>query len=231
MIRNADILLCPVCESALTPTTVAAVVVDRCDRCLGCWFDAAELSTLLHSTEPAATDDSGSAPPINIRCPRCRTDVPSSIYAHDSGIPINKCSQCAGVWLRNGQLPAIAKYKLGSTRVNALADAMAKEIAPHPWSRLGRFAQSRLLSSLVAAAILSIAWINTGRVESVMRLLIFLLLPLVCIWFPQAMGRLTGISLGLFRPRISERTPGIAVALGGWLLLATVLIVMIYGMN
>jgi len=47
----------------------------------------------------------------------------------------------------------------------------------------------------------------------------FLTLPLTCIWFPDACGRLTGISGGLARPVITEETPAVFVAVGGWLLL------------
>ncbi|WP_372720667.1 hypothetical protein [Novipirellula sp.] len=59
----------------------------------------------------------------------------------------------------------------------------------------------------------------TGSGESAFRALLFVLLPLLCIWFSDAMGRLTGISMGLGRPVITKGTPGVFVAIGGWILL------------
>ncbi|GAA4468365.1 hypothetical protein GCM10023156_59270 [Novipirellula rosea] len=59
----------------------------------------------------------------------------------------------------------------------------------------------------------------TGSGESVFRMLLFVLLPQMCIWFSDEMGRMTGVAMGLGRPDITERTPGTFVAIGGWILL------------
>jgi hypothetical protein len=83
----------------------------------------------------------------------------------------------------------------------------------------GRLLRSRLFSGIVAIASLLVVVLATGSLESVFSLFLFLLLPMVCIWFPDAMGNLTGISLGLARPMITHTTPGDFVAIAGWLLL------------
>lgn len=56
------------------------------------------------------------------------------------------------------------------------------------------------------------------------RLAIFLILPLACIWFSDAMGGYTG---GLGRGAITSRTPGWFVAFGGWMMLLMLVIVLI----
>ena len=62
----------------------------------------------------------------------------------------------------------------------------------------------------------------TGQIESIFRLGIALIFPLACIWFPDELGTLTGILMGLARPQITQPTPGIAVAVGRWILMITV---------
>ena len=211
-------------------TLVAGRTVDRCETCNGCWFDSSELSAAIDATN--ATPNSSNCHTvarIAINCPRCKITVASSIYAHDSGIPINRCSRCHGVWLQKGQLQQLANYQVGSPRLNALADSMATDYArENRWRQFAELAKSRTLSSIVAALILLIVFVFTGRIELVLRLFACLIFPIACIWFPDAMGNRTGISLGLARPRITEKSPGIAVAIGGWILLATVVFVIIY---
>ena len=91
------------------------------------------------------------------------------------------------------------------------------------WRFARRVVRSRLLSGIVAGAILLGIIALTGSTESVMRMMLLLLLPVACIWFPDEMGSLKGVSFGLFRPKITETSPGDAVAVGGWLVLLSLL--------
>jgi hypothetical protein len=54
--------------------------------------------------------------------------------------------------------------------------------------------------------------------EGFVRCLLYLLLPMGCIWFSEAFGRYIGRS-GLLGPYITHPTPAVFVAIGGWLLL------------
>jgi CDP-diglyceride synthetase len=78
---------------------------------------------------------------------------------------------------------------------------------------------SKALSMVAATGFVLLVFALTGSGESAFRALLFVLLPLMCIWFSDTMGRLTGISMGLGRPVITESTPGVFVAIGGWILL------------
>lgn len=89
-------------------------------------------------------------------------------------------------------------------------------------NRLGfgrRILRSRLLSGIVAIGYLLFIALPTGSLQSVFFVLSSLSLPMACIWFPDVMGKLKGISLGVARPMIALATPGDFVAIGGWLLL------------
>ena len=69
---------------------------------------------------------------------------------------------------------------------------------------------------MIAVAYLFAAYALGGG-EFAFRMWIYLILPLACIWFSDAMGRHTGpYSLSFW---ITKTTPGGFVAFGGWVLL------------
>jgi len=64
-----------------------------------------------------------------------------------------------------------------------------------------------------------------GGGEALFKVAIFLVFPLACIWFSEAIGDYTGPT-GLGRPAITQTTPGCIVATGGWFLLFLPIIAM-----
>ena len=80
--------------------------------------------------------------------------------------------------------------------------------------------KSRIISGIIAAAYLVTAYL-TANEEAAFKVAIFLILPLACIWFSDAMGEFTGLGF----PSITTTTPGWAVAFGGWLLLLLPLLI------
>ena len=75
---------------------------------------------------------------------------------------------------------------------------------------------SRILSACVAVAYLVLAHVEKGG-SGVLRMMGFLVFPMACIWFGEAMGAYAG---SWSRTYINTPTPGCFVAFGGWLLLA-----------
>ena len=223
-------LECPTCKIVLTERSVGGETVDQCDACNGTWYDASELSSILRNTVGHASPDFPSAAPLStILCPKCSIEISATIYANDSGIPICKCTSCKGVWLVEGQLEKIAHFKNAPHKTDGLAQAMVNSYAEDAWlNRYAELFQSRIYSLAFAAIILVIAFMGGGP-EGLFRMLTYLLLPMVCIWFSDAMGNFTGIRMGLASPAITQTTPGLAVAIGGWLLLFVVFGVTIYG--
>ncbi len=76
--------------------------------------------------------------------------------------------------------------------------------------------KSKVISGIIALGYLVVAYFTNGP-ELTWRVAIFLILPLACIWFSDAMGAYTGVGFG--RGAITGKTPGRFVAFGGWLLL------------
>lgn len=147
-------------------------------------------------------------------------------YAYDSGVSLKQCTACQGVWVESGQLQLIAHYRVGSPAIQGLGKALGDEIRAANRLRVARsLLRSRALASMVAITYLLVAWWAKGTVEPVLRLLAFLPIPLMCIWYPAAMGNLTGVALGLGRPVITEKSPADVVAICGWLLLLCPLVV------
>jgi len=82
----------------------------------------------------------------------------------------------------------------------------------------------RVLSGIVALVYLGLA-IAFGNPELIIyKAVLFLIIPLACIWFSDALGSYTE-SFSLRRPRINRKTPGIIIAFAGWLLLFIPLVV------
>ena len=81
----------------------------------------------------------------------------------------------------------------------------------------GAVSWNRVLSSLVAIAYVVLALIFRGG-EAAIKVGFFVLLPLTCIWFSDAMGRYTGF-FGAGGYPITQQSPGILVRVMGWVVL------------
>ena len=74
---------------------------------------------------------------------------------------------------------------------------------------------NRGLSLLIALLYLAAAYSERGG-AGMLKLAMFLLLPLACIWFPEALGQYGGTIRG---QAMTSATPGFLVCAGGWLVL------------
>jgi len=77
---------------------------------------------------------------------------------------------------------------------------------------------NRTLSSLVGVIYIIMAAVHGGA-EAAFKISMFLILPLGCIWFSEAMGGYTGLGLLQFGAPITIRSPGILVCIMGWVVL------------
>lgn len=212
---------CPACKLSLRSELLHGRAVRRCIVCSGLWLEKSALAEITRQPDLASSPTPGDTTSRDdIHCLQCDRLLVLFNYAHDSGIFIRRCDSCSGVWLEEGQLARIAGYRSGSPAARRLEAALADELRiANRWRLAVPLLRSRLLSGCVAIAYLLMALLGAGSLESAVRLALFLMLPLACIWFPDGMGSLTGVAFGLGRPTITHKTPGDFVALGGWLLL------------
>ena len=76
---------------------------------------------------------------------------------------------------------------------------------------------NRLTSLLVAIAILTIFSMGGGG-EAFLRMAIYLMLPMACIWFSEAMGSIANGTFGVFsKVPITQTTPGPIMVIAGWI--------------
>lgn len=110
---------CPGCFGKLENVNYKHVVLDRCDRCDGLWFDAGELRAAKDRADPFlqwmdvdlwADDTKFKLRQGRVRqCPKDGVPLYEVEYG-DSGIAADFCNVCGGVFLDNGEFRAILDY-------------------------------------------------------------------------------------------------------------------------
>ena len=108
---------CPACQRLLRRFQVGTVALDGCDGgCGGIWFDYDELVSLDREqpdpTVPVAGpshDPAVSVDDYAVRaCPNCDgVTLDKKLYSLGSGIILDRCLQCKGVWLDHGEFEKI----------------------------------------------------------------------------------------------------------------------------
>ena len=82
---------------------------------------------------------------------------------------------------------------------------------------------NRVISGIVAVAYLVAAFAERGG-EGCLKMALFLILPLSCIWFSEAMGGYTGPTTSM---AITSPSPGKIVCILGWVVLLLPVVFMI----
>ena len=117
---------CPRCDIPLSTIDMdigERFLVERCDKCLGLFFDPNELCTFiecsvsnvhevnyLHLQEFLREREGQELPPVNyIKCPECRAHMNRENYGARSGVIVDRCRE-HGVWLDGGELTVILDW-------------------------------------------------------------------------------------------------------------------------
>jgi Zn-finger nucleic acid-binding protein len=104
---------CPRCNIPLSVEEHGDIHMENCRHCGGRWLSMEDLKAIveviaLRSESPIArqgvdlTDVRQDAP-----CPRCGVPMEPFNYAADSGIILDKCHHCDGLWLDGGDLERV----------------------------------------------------------------------------------------------------------------------------
>jgi len=111
---------CPKCQDKLEEIGFRGITVNECPGCQGRWFDRGELQKAKDNTDEdlrwldfdpfvktqkhfTFVPDEGGA------CPKCDRKMAALTYAN-SGVVIEKCEQCRGIWLQDGEFKKIIAY-------------------------------------------------------------------------------------------------------------------------
>ncbi len=104
---------CPCCHDPMLAEEHGDIVMERCDRCGGRWMEPSDLKAILDLIRLPV---SGPAVRMGIdltdvreeaTCPRCGVPMEPFNYAADSGVILDKCRVCGGLWLDGGHLERV----------------------------------------------------------------------------------------------------------------------------
>jgi Zn-finger nucleic acid-binding protein len=114
-------MLCPRCQSDLRETIYEGVIVDTCGKCEGEWLDKAEILLINKAREVVFSEQEQTKvkgaqevvttelkqPEKPLICPRCNVPLKVLNYAYSTGIIVDRCIKCDGLWLDKDELEHI----------------------------------------------------------------------------------------------------------------------------
>lgn len=111
-------MTCPTCKIKLSKAILHNIEIDYCEKCLGVWFDEDELRLVKDKKDEKINwlDIDLWNDPSKFKiaccqklCPSCHLPLYEVEYG-DSGIKIDVCNLCQGVWLDRGEFKKIISY-------------------------------------------------------------------------------------------------------------------------
>ena len=111
-------MICPTCKIKLSENLLHNTSIDYCEKCLGIWFEADELRLVKDKKDENINwldiDLWQDTSKFKIaycqkHCPTCRLPLYEVEY-NDSGIKIDVCNICQGIWLDRGEFKKIIDY-------------------------------------------------------------------------------------------------------------------------
>jgi uncharacterized protein len=86
-----------------------------CDRCGGLWLDGGSFRDAVrrpppNGTDPGATKTKAVWEESPLPCPACRVPMKKTNYSYSSGVFIDRCHGCGGVWLDRGELAKLRAF-------------------------------------------------------------------------------------------------------------------------
>jgi Zn-finger nucleic acid-binding protein len=126
---------CPRCDESMISITLGgesqALMLDRCKKCLGIFFDLGELESMITESgkEVFAIDHARIQTLISeeyhvsetkvqyVKCPVCREMMHRKNYGAKSGVVVDTCRD-HGIWLDGGELGQILKWVKAGGRLH-----------------------------------------------------------------------------------------------------------------
>lgn len=110
---------CPRCLERLTPERIGEASFYLCRKCRAFWVGMDALATLAGAVKagvawpgsrPVAAKSGAAVVDAAGACPACGQPMSLEEYAYDSGIGIQRCGDCRGLWLPGETLALIAAH-------------------------------------------------------------------------------------------------------------------------
>lgn len=124
---------CPVCGNPLHQVRTESAHYHVCRTCHGIWTPAEFLPSIVRLASPrsaprnAPRDHAGTVGRTR-GCPACRGKMEKSNYSFDSGVTIDRCRRCNGIWLDAHEAQEIAAYLDEDDSRELAAQALCEEV-------------------------------------------------------------------------------------------------------
>ena len=164
---------CPICTAALRRIRYEGVEINTCDGCGGEFVGPDQIAHIVNIRETRFTSENSAPAPRfgppeprderTLSCPKCFNNMAPANYAADTGIFVDRCGACGGLWLEASELERIQEtlekwQDAAPARIRALGDELRQ--AQRRSDRLagGQFGPSRfalvnaVLNRLIDAA-------------------------------------------------------------------------------
>jgi len=108
---------CPQCKVDLKTIDFRGIKIEECPKCVGRWFDRQELQKLIEKTDEDLSwidfdafqeEDKFRVKSEGKTCPKCGKKMNSMTY-RNSGVVIDLCRECGGVWLDKNEFAKIVE--------------------------------------------------------------------------------------------------------------------------
>jgi membrane associated rhomboid family serine protease len=158
-------------RSLLHPLVVRGHEIYFCYRCHGAWYEGYQFGQVIKNSEQwrLVQHYPRIFLPSKIRgairwgvrtCPRDHRDLETFQYVGTSGIFLDRCSQCSGIWVDGGELIMIAERMKRDERWQGVADAFVKHMNDE-------HAQKEFLKSLPLAVLAPVIALPYGDDDSI----------------------------------------------------------------
>jgi len=112
---------CPNCSSELKSVVYEGMEIYECPSCEGNWLEGKELSAIVRVREEVFSPEEIKeviqkrkpvtsiidSPERTLLCPECGLSMRKINYAYSTGVIIDRCPKCNGIWLDKGELKRI----------------------------------------------------------------------------------------------------------------------------
>jgi len=112
---------CPGCPATMRTISYEGIQIETCPSCEGEWLDGGELRHIVRARETRFNEQERRAvaaavkiTPVdlmdadrNLVCPKCGGLTDARNYGGDSGIIVDRCPECHGIWLDGRELEKI----------------------------------------------------------------------------------------------------------------------------
>ena len=122
---------CPKCNILLKDHLLGGTLYHRCPQCEGFWFDRGELFRIRQEKDwfkidPVHKRAKASVKKSRLKCPRDNKTLKTIKYQQETGIKVDVCQKCEGLWLDAGEIQAI--HRANETWLGRLKETIEDEL-------------------------------------------------------------------------------------------------------